>query len=135
MSFSIDSRRGANDKIDDQAQARSGEERGGVAPPRHEEMLHMKKPVERVLLAAACALVVSGSACATTSGQNKVTVVECDDRPPTGSNIGRLRCYRRTDIEQRREQDRRDLERMQYDTARFQEAGRPTQGPPSGGGR
>ncbi|HYU15720.1 MAG TPA: hypothetical protein VEL05_06605 [Candidatus Acidoferrum sp.] len=77
------------------------------------------KRSKNVLFAAACALAMSASACATTGNQKKVTVVECDDKAPTGSNIGRLRCYKRTDVEDRTEQDRRQMEKWQFDSMRF----------------
>ena len=44
--------------------------------------------------------------------------VVCADEAPTGSNISRFRCYRRWQVEDRRQQDRAAMERIQFDTKR-----------------
>jgi len=61
---------------------------------------------------------MAASACGATRNQGRVTVVECGATPPTGSNIGRFRCYRRSQIDERRENDQRAMERMYYDSSR-----------------
>jgi hypothetical protein len=67
------------------------------------------------LLAAACALaLLVGPGCATTqSTEGKRYVVVCEDKPVTGSHIGRARCYRKTQMDERGESDREQIRRAQ----------------------
>lgn len=80
----------------------------------------MRVRVERVVFAVTCALVMSASACATSNqgGGRKTYVVVCDEKAPTGSNIGRLKCYRKTDMDERRARDRAEMERALFDSKR-----------------
>ena len=85
----------------------------------------------RFSLLAACALALSLSAtmlgCGSSRQQsssdqqtavlyNKDKVV-CKRDNPTGSHIPRTRCYRRKDVQQRRDQDQRQLEDMKLGSA------------------
>jgi hypothetical protein len=63
----------------------------------------------------ACALLSWGAlGCATSSSSegNRRDVI-CDDRPLTGSHIGRPRCYRGSAADDRRESDQQQMRKLQ----------------------
>jgi hypothetical protein len=69
-------------------------------------------------LLSGCFMLEIGAAMSTGCPNDKTarktkTVVECDERPETGSNIGRLRCYRKVQREDEREADREEMRRLQ----------------------
>lgn len=89
--------------------------------------------LEIAVFAAACGLVGTTAGC---GGANKSTdgqyyVVVCEDKPTTGSNISRPRCYKKRHVRERGESDRETMRRLQGREVNDPE-GR-TQGP--GGGR
>jgi hypothetical protein len=73
--------------------------------------------VQYLLFAAACTLTASAG-CATSGGKKGMYSVECNDKPLTGSHIGRTKCWRRIDIEERRRRDHASMEKIQFGTAR-----------------
>ena len=83
------------------------------------------KGIGIALFAAACALGATASGCATSkngtrgrSADGRQYTVICRDEAPTGSHISRFRCYRKFDVEQRRANDRAEIERMESQTMR-----------------
>jgi len=77
---------------------------------------------ESLVFAFVCALSATALAC-TGANQNKAKkddpyVVVCNEKPMTGSNIGRLRCWKKMDMEERARRDRQSMERIQFNTAR-----------------
>jgi hypothetical protein len=74
----------------------------------------LSRRLEMSLLAAGALLLGSAAfGCASSSSEGKRYVVICDDKPLTGSHIGRPRCYRRTAVDDRREADREQIRRLQ----------------------
>ena len=70
------------------------------------------------LFAAACGLAVMVSGCFTMRPQqHNKDVLVCQDQAPTGSHISRTTCYKRAQIEERGEQDREKMRRMQHQGA------------------
>ena len=63
----------------------------------------------------ACALLSCGAlGCATSSSTDvKRHGVICEDKPITGSHIGRARCYRGAAADDRRESDQRQMRKLQ----------------------
>jgi hypothetical protein len=65
-------------------------------------------------LLAVCVLFGSTAiGCATSSSEGTRRNVVCEDKPLTGSNIGRPRCYRRIGVDERRQSDQDQMRRLQ----------------------
>jgi hypothetical protein len=71
--------------------------------------------LSRTVLSAAfaCAVAAAGGCAGSAQSGGKVRVIVCSDDPPTGSHIQRLRCYRKTQIDERMENDREQMRRFQ----------------------
>lgn len=60
----------------------------------------------------------AGCAGAGTKDSKAGYVTVCEDRAVTGSSIGRMRCQRKYDVDERQRRDRRFMEQIQSETAR-----------------
>lgn len=69
--------------------------------------------LDAVVMAGACALaLLAAPGCAgTQSVEGKRRVVVCEDKPITGSLIGRTHCYSKTQMDERGESDREQIRR------------------------
>ena len=71
-----------------------------------------------VLFVAALLAGAAGCAGAGTKDSKAGYVTVCEDRAMTGSSIGRMRCQRKYDVDERQRRDRRFMEQLQNETAR-----------------
>ena len=75
------------------------------------------KRLEMALLAAACGLAISASACVSSSKPRSTATASnepefvCADEAPTGSNISRMTCRNRADVDERTRDDQAALQR------------------------
>ena len=71
--------------------------------------------IEIAVFAAACGLFGTTAGCgsAKKSPDDQYYVVVCEDKPTTGSNISRPRCYRKRHVRERGESDRETMRRLQ----------------------
>ena len=71
-----------------------------------------------VLFVAALLAGAVGCAGAGTKDSKVGYVTVCEDRAMTGSSIGRMRCQRKYDVDERQRRDQRFMEQLQNETAR-----------------